>query len=141
MSKIIEYYNFIIGGFVAIITSLFGGWTMAIQVLGIFALCDWVTGIVTSIVLGKSDKTVSGEYSSRVGFEGICRKVLMFVFVMLAHQVDLLVGIDYLKDVVCIAFIINECYSMLENAKLWGLEIPTTFVNTIEALKDKYKGE
>lgn len=138
MEKIFDNFNYIVGGVVGLITTLYGGFTMGVQVLLIFAICDWVTGVFTSIVLGKSDKTINGLYSSKVGFEGICRKVLMFIFVMLAHQVDLLVGTDYLKDAICIAFILNECYSMLENAKLWGLSIPTTIIEVLENFKNKY---
>jgi toxin secretion/phage lysis holin len=138
MEKIFDNFNYIVGGVIGLITTLYGGFTMGVQVLLIFAICDWVTGVFTSIVLGKSDKTINGAYSSKVGFEGICRKVLMFIFVMLAHQVDLLVGTDYLKDAICIAFILNECYSMLENAKLWGLSIPTTIIEVLENFKNKY---
>lgn len=138
MEKVFDNFNYIVGGVVSLITTLYGGFTMGVQVLLIFAICDWITGVFTSIVLGKSDKTVNGTYSSKVGFEGICRKVLMFIFVMLAHQVDLLVGTDYLKDAICIAFILNECYSMLENAKLWGLSIPTTIIEVLENFKNKY---
>ena len=138
MEKVFDNFNYIVGGVVSLITTLYGGFTMGIQVLLIFAICDWITGVFTSIVLGKSDKTVNGTYSSKVGFEGICRKVLMFIFVMLAHQVDLLVATDYLKDAICIAFILNECYSMLENAKLWGLSIPTTIIEVLENFKNKY---
>lgn len=138
MEKVFDNFNYIVGGVVSLITTLYGGFTMGVQVLLIFAICDWFTGVFTSIVLGKSDKTVNGTYSSKVGLEGICRKVLMFIFVMLAHQVDLLVGTDYLKDAICIAFILNECYSMLENAKLWGLSIPTTIIEVLENFKNKY---
>lgn len=138
MEKVFDNFNYIVGGVVGLITTLYGGFTMGVQVLLIFAICDWITGVFTSIVLGKSDKTVNGTYSSKVGFEGICRKVLMFIFVMLAHQVDLLVGTDYLKDAICIAFILNECYSMVENAKLWGLAIPTTIIEVLENFKNKY---
>lgn len=138
MERIIDNINYIIGGVAGFVTMLFGGWTMSIQVLLIFAISDWITGVFTSLVLGKSDKTANGTYNSKVGFEGICRKVLMFVFVMLCHQIDLLAGIEYLKDSICIAFILNETYSMLENAKLWGLNIPTTIVETIESIKQKY---
>ena len=138
MSKILDNFNFVVGALAGVLTTLFGGWTMGVQVLTIFAISDWITGIFTSIVIGKSNKTVNGTYSSKVGFEGICRKVLMFVFVMLAHQVDLLIGLDYLKDTICIAFILNEAYSMLENAKLWGLNVPTTIIEVLEKFKDKY---
>lgn len=138
MEKIFDNFNYIAGGVIGLITTLYGGFTMGVQVLLIFAICDWITGVFTSIVLGKSNKTINGTYSSKVGFEGICRKVLMFIFVMLAHQVDLLVGTDYLKDAICIAFILNECYSMLENAKLWGLSIPTTIIEVLENFKNKY---
>ena len=49
--------------------------------LVVFAILDYVTGIMCAI----NDR----KLSSAVGFRGICRKVLIFLLVGVAHIVDL----------------------------------------------------
>jgi amidophosphoribosyltransferase len=47
------------------------------------------------------------------------------------------VGATYIRDAVCIAFIINELISIVENAGLMGIPIPTVITKSIELLKQK----
>lgn len=50
-------------------------------------------------------------------------------------------GTSYLRDTVCIAFIIaNEAVSIVENAGLMGVPIPEVICKTIEVLEEKGKG-
>ena len=43
--------------------------------------------------------------------------------VLIAVRLDLLMGTNYLRDAVCIAFIANEALSILENAGLMGMPL------------------
>ena len=58
-----------------------GGLDGLMIALVIFVVLDYVTGIMCAI----ADK----KLSSSVGFKGICRKVLIFLLVGVAHIVDL----------------------------------------------------
>lgn len=60
---------------------------------------------------------------------------LLIVFV--AVRLDLLIGTNYLRDGVCIAFIVNEVISITENAGLMGVPIPAVITNAISVLKKK----
>ena len=58
-----------------------GGLDGLMIALVVFAILDYVTGIMCAI----NDR----KLSSAVGFRGICRKVLIFLLVGVAHIVDL----------------------------------------------------
>ena len=60
---------------------------------------------------------------SRAGWKGLCRKGMTLLFVLIAVRLDLLMGTNYLRDAVCIAFIANEALSILENAGLMGMPL------------------
>lgn len=49
----------------------------------------------------------------------------------------MLIGTSYLRDGVCIAFIVNEVISITENAGLMGVPIPAVITNAIAVLKKK----
>lgn len=55
----------------------------------------------------------------------------------MAVRLDLLIGTSYLRDAVCIAFIVNEVISITENAGLMGVPIPAVITNAISVLKKK----
>lgn len=121
----------------ALIAQLFGGWTIALETLFIFMLVDYVTGLITAGVFHKSSKTKNGALESRAGFKGLCRKVGIILCVLVAYRLDLVMGTTYLKDAVCIAFVINESISIIENIGLMGVPIPDKLTKAIELLKDK----
>ena len=50
---------------------------------------------------------------------------------------DILMNTEYIRDGVCIAFIVNELLSIVENAGLMGIPIPKIITNAIDILKSK----
>ncbi len=77
-----------LGGAVA---AAFGGWSVQLSVLVYFMIADYLTGLIVAW-MGKSTKTETGGPSSRVGFTGIFKKLLMLGLVFAAAQVDLAMG-------------------------------------------------
>lgn len=124
----------VIGGFV---TQLFGGWDMALQTLIIFMAMDYITGLALAAIFQKSPKTNTGALESRAGFKGLCQKGLVLLIVLIAVRLDLLFDSDFLRNTVIIAFICNEAISILENAGLMGIPIPSKLLEAIELLKKK----
>ena len=59
---------------------------------------------------------------------------MMLLIVLVAVRLDLLMGMDYLRDAVCIAFIANEALSIVENAGLMGVPLPEMLRNAIDIL-------
>lgn len=123
-----------IGGFIA---SLFGGWSASLTTLLIFMGIDYISGLVVAGVFHASTKTETGALESRAGFKGLFKKLMILLFVLIGHRLDLAVGTTYIKDAVCIAFMANELISIVENAGLMGLPVPAVITNAIDILKKK----
>jgi toxin secretion/phage lysis holin len=124
----------LVGGFIA---SLFGGWTAALTTLLIFMGIDYVSGLVVAGVFHASTKTDTGALESRAGFKGLIKKLMTLLFVLIGYRLDIAVGTTYIKDAVCIAFMANELISIVENAGLMGLPVPSVISNAIDILKKK----
>ncbi len=119
------------------ISHFIGGWNDALTTLIVFMALDFITGILTAAFFKKSTKTASGALSSKVGFEGVCKKVLEFILVVAAHRMDLLLGVNYIQTAAVIAFCANELISIVENAGLMGIKIPKVITNAIDILNGK----
>lgn len=119
------------------IAYILGGWDTSIITLLIFMGIDYVTGLVVAGVFHKSNKTKTGALESRVGWKGLIKKCVTILFVVVAVRLDLLIGCNYIRDAVCIAFITNELISIIENAGLMGVPIPEVITKAIDVLKSK----
>lgn len=128
----------IVGGF---ITSLFGGWDAALTTLVIFMGFDYLTGLIVAGVFHNSKKTETGTLESRAGWKGLCRKGVTLLIVLIACRLDLVIGSNFIHDSVVIAFIANETLSIIENAGLMGVSIPTVIQKAIDVLKKKSESE
>lgn len=128
----------IIGGWIA---SLFGGWDAALVTLVIFMGIDYVTGLIVAGVFHKSEKTENGTLESRAGWKGLCRKGVSLLVVLVACRLDLVMGSNFIRDAVVIAFIVNETISIIENAGLMGIPVPKVITKAIEVLKNKSESE
>ncbi|MBO1870062.1 phage holin family protein [Lachnoanaerobaculum sp. Marseille-Q4761] len=122
----------VIGGFIA---TMFGGWSEALITLIIFMSVDYVTGIIVAGIFKKSKKSESGALESRAGFKGLCRKGAALMIVLVAVRLDIVMQTSYIKDAVIIAFIANESISIIENAGLMGIPIPSVISKAIDTLK------
>jgi toxin secretion/phage lysis holin len=88
-------------------------------------------------VFHKSEKTANGTLESRAGWKGLCRKGVTLLIVLVACRLDLLIGSNFIRDAVVIAFVVNESLSIVENAGLMGVPIPPVIMKGIEVLKNK----
>ena len=112
-----------------------GGCDGLLIALVAFVSIDYVTGVMCAV----SDK----KLSSRVGFKGICRKILIFALVGVANLIDVQViqtG-SILRTAVVFFYLSNEGVSLLENAAHLGLPIPKKLKAVLEQLHDKHNKE
>ena len=123
-----------LGGLLA--TAL-GGWDAAVAALLIFMAVDYLSGSIVALVFHRSSKTNSGSYRSSYGFKGLMKKVMILLVVLVANQLDLLLGCSYIRDTVCIGFLSNELLSITENAGLMGLPLPKVITEALELLRKK----
>lgn len=122
----------LVGGFIAM---AFGGWSDALITLMIFMSVDYVTGLIVAGIFKKSKKSENGALESRAGFKGLCRKGVALLIVLVAVRLDIVMQTTYIKDAVIIAFIANEAISIIENAGLMGIPVPSIIAKAIDVLK------
>ncbi len=130
----------IIGAVGAYIANLLGGWDAGLTTLVIFMAIDYFTGLIVAGIFHKSGKTENGALSSKAGLQGIAKKIMMLLMVLVAVRLDILTGTDYIRDAVIIALCGNELISIIENAGLMGVPIPKKLQDAIEVLNKKGEG-
>ena len=119
------------------VAELFGGWDTALKTLLIFMVLDWLTGgIILPAVFRKSPKSLNGALESRAGWKGLCRKGMTLLYVLIAARLDMVLGVEYIRNAVCIGFIANEVLSIVENAGLMGVPMPSMIKKAVDILKD-----
>lgn len=108
-----------------------GGCDGLLIALVVFAVVDYITGVMCAV----SDK----ELSSKVGFRGICRKVLIFILVGAANILDAhVIGSgSVLRTAVIFFYLSNEGVSLLENAAHLGLPIPQKLKDVLAQIHDR----
>jgi toxin secretion/phage lysis holin len=121
------------------IAGWFGGWTTGITTLVIFMATDYITGLLVAGVFHASPKTEGGTLESKAGWKGLIRKGCTLLMVLIACRLDLLLGVNYIRDAVVIAFILNETLSIIENIGLMGINVPEPLAEAVELLKNKNK--
>ena len=96
---------------------------------------DYITGVMCAI----TDK----KLSSKIGFIGICRKVLILLMVGIANilDVNIIQTGSMLRSAALFFYISNEGVSILENAAKLGLPIPKKIKDVLEQLHDKSEEE
>lgn len=115
----------------------FGGWDSAFAALLMFMIIDFMCGLVLAGIFKRSSKTQNGALESKAGFKGLCKKGMMLAFVAIGYHLDKTMETTYIRDAVCIGFMANELISIIENAGLMGVPIPSAVKKAIEILKTK----
>ena len=125
--------------FIQIVLTAVGGWLGwflggcdgLILALVIFAVLDYITGLMCAVAYKK--------LSSAVGFKGICRKVLIFALVGVGHILDTqVIGTgSVLRTAITFFYLSNEGVSLIENAAHLGLPVPEKLKAVLEQLHDR----
>ena len=126
-----------VGALGAAIASLYGGWDAALQTLILFMAVDYVTGLIVAGVFHASPKSRTGALESRAGWKGLIRKGETLLIVLVACQLDAVIGGSFVRDAAIIGFSANEAISIVENAGLMGLPIPAAITKAIDILKQR----
>ena len=133
-----KYYILtLIGSIGSIFSYLFGGFDKLLIALIIFMVIDFLSGLILAIVFKNSNKTRNGRLSSEAGIKGLAKKIFILFIVAVGTQLDLVLGISFVRDGVVIAFISMEGLSILENVALAGVPVPKVIKNALEVLNKK----
>lgn len=131
----------IISSLGTLIINIIGKPTDELMILLLLMVIDLITGTLVSAVWHKSSKTKSGKLSSRVMFKGIVKKILTLVIVVIAYQLDILLGINVIRYIVIITLIIEEILSIIETITLTGLKVPAIITKALDVLERSVKDE
>ena len=115
----------------------FGGWDAAMAALLVCMGVDYLSGSIVALVFHKSSKSETGSYNSLYGIKGLFKKGLMLLFVLVAVQIDKILGTAYVRDAVCLGFCCNEILSITENLGLAGIPMPQAVTKALEQLQKK----
>ncbi|EOO30362.1 toxin secretion/phage lysis holin [Bacillus cereus VD133] len=109
-----------------------GGWDAVLKILVTMAIVDYITGVIAA--------GYNGKLKSKVGFKGIAKKVVLFLLVGVAAQLDAAIGSNSaIREATIFFFIGNELLSILENAGRMGIPLPQPLTNAVEILGGKSK--
>ena len=106
------------------VASVCGGFSPLLTIMLIMMAVDFLTGFLGA--------AVRRELASSKMFEGAIRKIIMFVVVLMAFQIGQTINLPWLRDAVIVYYIINEALSILENAVLAGVRIPSFLTSILK---------
>lgn len=128
MEQILKTVISIIGG---IVSYFLGGWSVLLTLLLFLNVFDYVTGMAANW----------GQISSKIGFRGIIKKCVMWVWIVVANLLYMVLakeGFDLsqiIPDGVVILFIINEITSLGENSIKLGINVPEPIKKALAVMK------
>ncbi|MBP3037999.1 phage holin family protein [Bacillaceae bacterium Marseille-Q3522] len=130
MERLDLFFKVVVTVFGAATGYLFGGWSALIGILLSFVAIDYVTGLIAA--------AYNGQLSSKVGFRGIAKKVMIFAMVAVAHLIDGALGDAHVfRDATIYFYLANELLSIVENVGKTGIGMPDQIKNAIEILRGK----
>ena len=108
-----------------------GGFDGFLYALIVFVVMDYLTGVLAA--------GVRKDLSSEVGFNGIAKKVCIFVLVGIANIVDTQVIHDgaAIRTAVIFFYLANEGISILENSTVIGLPVPQKLREMLQQLTEE----
>lgn len=136
MKKMEKCFNTLVAIIATFFTYLFGSWDLALQVLIVFMILDYVTGVLYAFI--------SNQLNSEVGFKGLVKKLMILVVLIIGVMLDRILGTGTwaFRTLVAYFYIANEGISLLENVGNIGIPIPNKMRQALEQLnKDNEESE
>lgn len=110
------------------LVSYFLGWNEALEALLVLMVIDYMTGLLAAYICPDM------KLNSTRGLKGICKKIMILLLVVLAHELEKAAGVPAVQSVVTWFFIGNEGLSVIENAAKAGVPVPKRLRDTLEQL-------
>lgn len=114
-----------------------GGFGTMMVVLCYMMAIDYATGMICG-ALGKSPKTQSGHIDSKIGWQGLLKKGVIVLVIVMAAQLDRIMpqGTQIFRDAMIFFYVANEGISVLENLGLIGVPFPAFIAQALEKLRE-----
>lgn len=129
LEKLLNGFSVLSGTAGGILAGLMGGWDGLLAALITLVVLDYITGLAKAVC--------QKELSSKIGFQGIVKKIVLFILVAAANALQLLLsGSLPLREIVLVFFIANEGLSLLENAAVF-VPIPGALKKALLQLRNE----
>lgn len=117
--------------FGSLIGFFLGDLDIFIYSLTAFVICDYISGIIRA--------GFERKLSSKIGFKGILKKIMIFIIVGIANICDknLIKNQAMIRSSIIFFYIANEGLSILENALSMDLPIPKKLKILLEQFKEE----
>lgn len=136
MQNVIDKIQFAFAALGGFLGWFFGGFDGFLYALIVFVVTDYFTGILAA--------GIRRELSSEVGFNGIAKKVCIFLLVGMANIIDtqVLQNGAAVRTAVVFFYLSNEGLSILENSAVIGIPIPEKLkAMLIQRQREAYPGQ
>jgi len=126
--KVIKMFCASIGGALG---AVLGGVDGFLYALIVFVAIDYLSGVMVAIL--------HKNLSSRIGFRGIFKKILIFAFVAIGYIIDekIIQNGSVIRTAVIFFYLSNEGISILENAAFIGLPVPEKLREILEQFREE----
>ena len=118
--------------FGSLIGFFLGDLDIFIYSLTAFVICDYISGIIRA--------GFEKKLSSKIGFKGILKKIMIFIVVGIANlcDVNLIKGDGtMIRTAIIFFYIANEGLSILENSVALGLPVPEKLKVILKQFKEE----
>ena len=117
--------------FGSLIGFFLGDLDIFIYSLTAFVICDYISGIIRA--------GFERKLSSKIGFKGILKKIMIFIIVGIANICDksLIKNEPMIRNAIIFFYIAKEGLSILENALAMDLPIPKKLKILLEQFKEE----
>lgn len=121
-------FNLIFSSILTVIVYFLGEFDTPLISLLILMIMDYISGVISAIY--------NKKLSSKVGFKGIFKKILMIISIGLSVIVDRLTGDNNIFRLLTIFYYIsNEGISILENLIECNVPFPAKLIDILDNLK------
>lgn len=109
------------------LVQVFGGVDLIFKALIVLMVIDYISGI--------SAAAVGKRLSSKVGFNGILKKMMIICIVAVGRMTEAVLGVEGVRSAVICFYIANEIISITENAVSVGIPLPERLTGILKQIR------
>ena len=94
--------------------------------------------IVLDVTTGILSAIVGGEVDSDVGLKGLIKHTTIIILVVFTKIIARIINIQWVSQSLCIFYILQYVFSMIENLNNMGIPFPTWLKNTFNRMSQDY---
>lgn len=109
-----------------IIEQLIGGIDKSMTFLFMVMIIDFITGMFC----GASEHNLSSD----ICIKGLFKKLFILVYVIIGHQLDIVLDVSYIRSAICLMYATGEAISIIENGVRLGVPVPEPIEKALQLL-------